>query len=227
MASIIKPYLLMYNVSQVLGWFYLNYIALPFYKEILDTGRQSTKMYHEIKQVLTLLLLIPYLEVIHAMTGIVKSSPVPTITQVTARAFVFIVICGHYECIHSSIQFSTMILAWNMSEIIRYSYYAINLMGIPVGVMTWLRYSLFIVLYPMGAGSEFLCMMKALPDIKKDQERNILMPNKFNITFNFYYMIIFFMFLYLPLFPQLYGHMLRQRKKILGRQAHSDLKKGE
>ena len=193
----------------------------------MDSGSPSDEMYHEVKNLLRLLLLIPYLEVIHAITGIVKSSPVPTFIQVTGRAFVFIAICEHYVSSQNSIQFSTMVLAWNMSEIIRYSYYATNLTGIPIDVLTWLRYTLFIVLYPIGAGSELLCMMVALPDIKADQDRNISMPNKLNITFNFYYLIIFLMFLYIPIFPQLYCHMLRQRKKILGRQPQSESKKNE
>ena len=223
---LVKCYLLLYNVSQALGWFYLNYIALPHYKSILESGVSSDDLYKETKDVLRLLLLIPYLEVAHAIFGIVKSSPVPAFFQVTMRAFVFIAICEHYPLVPSSIQFASMMIVWNMSEVIRYSYYATNLMGTPIDILTWLRYTLFIVLYPIGAASELLCMGSALPAIKSNQEeRSVTMPNSLNVTFNFYYFLIIIMALYLPGFPQMYCHMLKQRKKVLGRKSNEEEKK--
>nr|CAD7417138.1 unnamed protein product [Timema cristinae] len=41
------------------------------------------------------------------------------------------------------------------------------------------------------------------------------MPNKINFTFSYHYMLLFVMFLYIPLFPQMYLHMFAQRRKIL------------
>ena len=42
------------------------------------------------------------------------------------------------------------------------------------------------------------------------------MPNSLNMTFNFYYVLIAIMLSYIPLFPQLYFHMIAQRKKVIG-----------
>ena len=224
--QIINCYLLLYNISQALGWFYLNYIALPHYQSILESGISSEDLYREIKDVLRILLLIPYLEVAHAVFGLVKSNPVPTFFQVTMRAFVFIAICEHYPLVPTSIQFASMVIVWNMSEVIRYSYYATNLIGAPIYILTWLRYTLFIILYPIGAISELLCMFSALPAIKSSQEdRNITMPNSWNFTFNFYYFVAILMAFYVPGFPQMYCHMLRQRKKVLGRQSNDEKQK--
>ena len=225
LAQLVKFYLLIYNISQALGWFYLNYIALPHYKSILESGISSDDLYQEIQDVLRLLLIIPYLEVAHAIFGLVKSSPVPTFIQVTMRAFVFIAICERYPLVPSSIQFAVMVIVWNMSEVIRYSYYAANLLGTPIDILTWLRYTLFIVLYPIGAGSELLCMYIALPAIQSNEDRSISMPNSWNVTFNFYYVTIVLMVFYLPGFPQMYCHMLTQRKKVLGRQSNEEEKK--
>ena len=194
---------------------------------LLISGTPSKEMYQDVAPLLRLLLLMPYMEVIHNTVGIVKSNPFLTFIQVTGRAFVVIAICDRYQHLHYSIQLSTMILAWNISEIIRYSYYAVNLAGSQIAALTWLRYTLFIVLYPIGAGSELACMITALPDIKRDQSYNIPMPNKLNVTFNFYYTVLLLMCSYIPLFPQLYGHMLMQRKKILGKQSETDVKKNE
>ena len=227
MATIIKTYLLTYNISQIFGWVCLMIIFLPHIKLLFITGTPSKEMYEEIAPLLRILLLMPYMEVIHNIVGIVKSNPFLTFIQVTGRVFVVMAICDRYECVHYSIQLSTMVLAWNISEIIRYSYYAVNLVGRQIAALTWLRYTLFIVLYPIGAGSELACMITALPDIKADQSYNIPMPNKVNVTFNFYYTVLLLMCSYIPLFPQLYGHMLMQRKKMLGKQSEVEVKKNE
>ena len=115
-------------------------------------------------------------------------------------------------------QLSTMVLAWSITEMIRYSYYAANLLDLKIGLLTWLRYTLFIVLYPLGAGSELLCIYKAFPDMALFKPYNIELPNIYNFTFKFQYLVVLIVLCYLPGLPQLYYYMFSQRKKILGRQ---------
>ena len=57
--------------------------------------------------------------------------------------------------------YSSMLLAWSTSEVIRYSYFVLNLgYGVP-DFVTWLRYNAFFVLYPVGIGSEMVMVWKA------------------------------------------------------------------
>ncbi|CAD0047447.1 unnamed protein product, partial [Aureobasidium pullulans] len=51
--------------------------------------------------------------------------------------------------------YSTMLIAWSITEVIRYSYFAINLStGSVPSFWLWLRYNTFFVLYPLGISSE-------------------------------------------------------------------------
>lgn len=75
------------------------------------------------------------------------------------------------------------------------------------------------MLYPLGITGELLIMYHALPEIYEKKLFTISMPNAWNFEFNYYYFVIFYMFLYIPLFPVLFGHMLSQRRKMLGRDA--------
>lgn len=51
--------------------------------------------------------------------------------------------------------YSTMLIAWSITEVIRYSYFAINLStGSVPAAWLWLRYNTFFVLYPLGISSE-------------------------------------------------------------------------
>ena len=118
-----------------------------------------------------------------------------------------------------------MILAWSMSEMIRYSYYLLReLSGGSADstpyLSTWLRYSGFIVLYPIGVASELSCCLLALPLVKATPlgtwpRVGMTMPNAYNIAIDLYAMYIPFLCLYAPGLPHLYMHMLRQRKKAL------------
>ncbi|KAJ9118742.1 hypothetical protein QFC22_003963 [Naganishia vaughanmartiniae] len=67
---------------------------------------------------------------------------------------------------HSSPLFTTMILAWSITEVVRYSFYLLALLDIEPKPLLWARYNLFYVLYPMGAGSEAFLMASLLPPVK-------------------------------------------------------------
>jgi len=55
-----------------------------------------------------------------------------------------------------------MLLAWATTEVIRYTYFALNQFNAVPGVLHWLRYSAFLVLYPIGISSEVAMMVQAL-----------------------------------------------------------------
>lgn len=56
-----------------------------------------------------------------------------------------------------------MLLAWSLTEVIRYSYYATSLLGIKIYALDWLRYTTFLPLYPLGAASEAFISFSTLP----------------------------------------------------------------
>lgn len=59
-----------------------------------------------------------------------------------------------------------MILAWSVTECIRYAFYALSLLGFAPKPLLWLRYNTFYILYPLGAGSEAFLMASVLPPLK-------------------------------------------------------------
>ncbi len=60
-----------------------------------------------------------------------------------------------------------LLLAWQVTEIIRYSFYFFGLLGSVPSVLTYLRYTLFIALYPMGVTGELWCGITCLDTLKK------------------------------------------------------------
>lgn len=50
-----------------------------------------------------------------------------------------------------------------MTEVIRYAFYACNLLGFEPYVLLYLRYTIFYILYPVGASSEAFLIYATLP----------------------------------------------------------------
>lgn len=119
------------------------------------------------------------------------------------------------------------LFAWCITEIIRYSFYGFNLVNAAPKLLTWLRYSTFVFLYPIGVSGELICMYHAQQYISETGAYSMELPNVYNFTFSYLYLVWFLMFLYIPLFPKLYLHMFTLRRKVLGggAAAASDKKK--
>ncbi|CAG10209.1 unnamed protein product, partial [Tetraodon nigroviridis] len=77
------------------------------------------------------------------------------------------------------------------------------------------RYNLFIVFYPLGVIGELMTIYSALPFVRRTGMYSVRLPNLYNVSFDYYYCLIILMLSYIPLFPQLYFHMLRQRRRVL------------
>ena len=101
------------------------------------------------------------------------------IFECLAQSYIFFSNC------RESAAYVTMLFAWTLTEMVRYTFYALSVIDIKLALVTWLRYTLFIVLYPLGAGSELVTMYSAMPDIKKSSILTLAMPNQFNATFRY------------------------------------------
>jgi hypothetical protein len=100
----------------------------------------------------------------------------------------------------------TLLLAWAVTEVVRYSFYAVKLVHKSPAALTWVRYTAFIVLYPLGVSSELAMIWLALPRIKALHLCEYPMPNPVNMSFSFYWACIFIALCYAPGLPCLSLH---------------------
>lgn len=123
-------------------------------------------------------------------TGIVRSPLLTTLLQISSRLLlVWGIVHIFPDATSPSPFYSSMLIAWSISEIVRYSYFVFNLRrsrSISAGgggggggssyntkevpkeeekevpaLLTWARYNFFYVLYPLGIGSEMALVWKA------------------------------------------------------------------
>ena len=76
--------------------------------------------------------------------------------QVASRFLLVWLIVPNFPATTSrSTAYGTMLLAWSVTEVIRYSYFAVSIAyGRVPKALVWLRYNTFFVLYPLGIASE-------------------------------------------------------------------------
>jgi very-long-chain (3R)-3-hydroxyacyl-CoA dehydratase len=107
------------------------------------------------------------LEVFHIALGLIKASLPTTVIQVSSRLLLVWGVCNQFSAPQHSAAYASMLIAWGITEVCRYTYYVVNLSsanGGAGGILNWLRYNTFFVLYPLGAGSEAWCIFRGLPE---------------------------------------------------------------
>ncbi|XP_029461166.1 very-long-chain (3R)-3-hydroxyacyl-CoA dehydratase 2 isoform X1 [Rhinatrema bivittatum] len=204
-------YLVIYNVVMTAGWLV---IAVGLVRAYLAKGSYHN-LYYSIEKPLKFFQTGALLEILHCALGIVPSSVVLTTFQVMSRVFLTWAVTHSVREVQHEDSVLLFVVAWTITEIIRYSFYTFSLLNHLPYLIKWARYTFFIVLYPMGVSGELLTIYSALPVVRKTGLYSISLPNKYNFSFDYYTFLILVMVSYIPIFPQLYFHMLHQRRKII------------
>lgn len=169
-----RKYLIAYNLISGLLW-------------ILVLRQSFQNNYNNLLLVQSLSLV----EVINSLLQITNSPLLTSVIQLLSRLLI-----SYFLTTEPSLDPNLkglLVLAWSVADCTRYFYYALKLTFVPYFFVV-LRYSLFIVLYPVGA----LCEILVLWSIEASDSRWKILA----------------MF-YVPGFIFLYRHMLQQRKKYL------------
>lgn len=159
--------------------------------------------------------LIAALEIVHAAIGIVGGSPMMSLMQWAGRSNILWGIVRSIPEVQNSLYVGAMLLAWSLSEVIRYPWYAASTLQMCPQWLTWLRYTAFIPLYPIGVIGEMMSAFKALDLLKERGLHSFSMPNFFNMSFDYRGFMICVLCAYPFLWWQLYSTLLRQRAKKL------------
>ena len=216
--SISSLYLILYNFLQLCGWSFFFFKGI----NLIINSKSFQEIYLDTHLILEYCQYGAFLEIIHSIIGLVRSSIFATSIQIIGR-IIIVVILQFFESAISK-GYLLIFFAWSIVEIVRYTYYIINLLqkefvkfNIPY-LLIWCRYSFFIVLYPIGVSGEMITVWNA----KKDFSKFILYKgNNFNFTVaNLIYPIRLF---YIPALVYLYGYLFKQRRKVLNR-LNNDIK---
>ncbi|KAL1507710.1 hypothetical protein AB1Y20_007323 [Prymnesium parvum] len=202
---VVRGYLLAYNALQAAGW---GAVLLRLAAALAASAHAS---WWECAWPLFAVQNAALLEPIHAALHVVRAPLLPTALQVASRVGIVHLVAATPE-LHSTWPLLLLALAWGLTEVVRYSWYAINTLTTPARPHSWLRYSTFIVLYPLGVAGELLYVYSALDHLEGVP---VLGVRASTIVWCAVYPS------YAVGLPILYVHMLRQRAKALSQRART------
>uniref|UniRef100_A0A914CQG3 Very-long-chain (3R)-3-hydroxyacyl-CoA dehydratase n=1 Tax=Acrobeloides nanus TaxID=290746 RepID=A0A914CQG3_9BILA len=156
---------------------------------------------------------LQYMDVLHGMTGMTKSGYKTGLIQVTGRLTALFIIHKNPE-IHAVASTFCLMFVYFMIEIFRYPYYSLSSLQIESKPITWLRYNMWIPLYPTGLFLESVTMFRSIPYYYHSEKLGFAMPNIINMSFNFGVFLALFLVTAFPYISYLLlSHMHRQRAK--------------
>lgn len=138
-ADLKRQYLISYNAISAALWFgVLAQVLLIAPSQGLESG----KVYEGLERYARLTQSLAGLEILHSLVGLVRAPLFTTLMQVSSRLLLVWGIAYNFpQTTKYSPAYSTMLVAWSVTEVVRYSYFVFVLggKGVP-GILTWLRY---------------------------------------------------------------------------------------
>jgi very-long-chain (3R)-3-hydroxyacyl-CoA dehydratase len=236
MSKLLTIYLLAYNACNAVAWAYILYLTLTTVSAAYASGSDWTAIslatWEAVGEKLKVLQTLAVLEILHAATGMVRSPVGSTVTQNAARMWVLWVATVLCPTSRAQFGFPLMVFSWSLVEVPRYTFYALNVLDAVPSFVFFLRYHLFIVLYPSGfLGTciyehglpahtlnwillgEFLCMYNALPYLIETGKYAIQLPNTHNLAVSLYTALHVTMTMYVVGLFVMFGHMMAMRSR--------------
>lgn len=209
--SLRDAYLGAYNGVQLFAWgvaLYHTVLAL------LQPGVGLAGVFRETYVDVSIAQALTALETLHAAVGLVKSPVGANMMQFAGRTHCLVATTLLPE-LHGTVASAVLVFTWSVSDVVRYAWaFSGCVLAKPPRLLTFLRYTLFIILYPLGATAEWALLYGALPAARGGFWK-VQLPNAWNAAFDYHLFLLLVLACYGPLFLQLYSHMLRQRVKKL------------
>ncbi|XP_043263310.1 very-long-chain (3R)-3-hydroxyacyl-CoA dehydratase-like isoform X2 [Colletes gigas] len=210
-----KVYLIIYNLCQFVGFLYILTIMGIMYSRDGPVSMKET--YMAVGNPIKFIQLLQFLEVMHALFGYTKGSALMSFVQVGGRAFILFSMIEAEPRMQTKPVVFYLFLVWSTVEIVRYPYYIMQLLNIEISFLTWLRYTIWMPLYPLGFLCEGIIILRNIPYFEETLKFSLSLPNSWNLSFHFpSFLKIYLLVFCLPLMYMLMTRMNKVRYTKLG-----------
>ncbi|KAG7473370.1 hypothetical protein MATL_G00095050 [Megalops atlanticus] len=206
-----KGYLFMYNLVQFLGfsWIFVNMTVRLFI--LREDSFYDT--FHTIADMMYFCQMLAVAEVINPALGLVKTGVMPALIQVVGRNVILFVIFGSLEEMQNKAVVFFVFYLWSIIEIFRYPFYMLACIDTEWKMLTWLRYTIWMPLYPLGVLAEAVAVIQSLPIFDETRLYSIPLPKAMGHSLSFSYVLqIYLVLMFLGLFVN-FRHLFKQRRR--------------
>uniref|UniRef100_A0A7N6B200 Very-long-chain (3R)-3-hydroxyacyl-CoA dehydratase n=1 Tax=Anabas testudineus TaxID=64144 RepID=A0A7N6B200_ANATE len=209
--SLKTVFLFVYNLVQFLGfsWIFVNMTVRLFIfgqDSLYDT-------FHTISDVMFFCQILATVEVLNAAFGLVRTGVTPALIQVVGRNFILFIIFGSLEEMHHQPVVFFVFYLWSAIEIFRYPFYMLGCFNTEWKTLTWLRYTVWMPLYPLGVLAEAVAVIQSIRIFDETKLFSIPLPEAIGSSISFSYILyIYLVLMFLGLFIN-FRHLYKQRKR--------------
>lgn len=172
--------------------------------------------YEAVGNSLKFVQLLQFLEVMHPMFGYTRGGVLVPFMQVGGRAFILFLMIDAEPRMQTKPVIFYLIVIWSSVEIVRYPYYLTQVLGLEIPILTWLRYTIWMPLYPLGFLCESIIVLRNIPYFEETGKYTISLPNEWNFALHFpTLMRVYLLMLCLPGMYTVMSHMNKVRYKKL------------
>ncbi|KAL0892516.1 hypothetical protein ABMA27_015618 [Loxostege sticticalis] len=178
----VRIYLTCYNLFQFLGYFYVIGVMLSRYAKF---GNESlSNVYENVGSTMKLLQLLQFLEVVHPILGFTRGDALIPFVQIFGRMVVLFMNIDVEPRIQTQPVVFFLFFVWSLIETVRYPFYITQIHKKEVFLIKWLRYNLWIPLYPSGFLCEYLIIAHNIPHFEHSKRLTVSLPNSWNFAFH-------------------------------------------
>ncbi|KAF5925343.1 hypothetical protein HPG69_001787 [Diceros bicornis minor] len=132
------------------------------------------------------------------------------------RNFILFFVLGTMEEMQNKAVVFFVFYMWSTIEIFRYPFYMLSCIDMDWKVLTWLRYTVWIPVYPLGCLAEAVSVIQSIPVFNETGRFSFTLPYpvKIKVRFSFFlqiYLIMLFLGLYIN-----FRHLYKQRRRRYG-----------
>ncbi|KAM8974668.1 very-long-chain (3R)-3-hydroxyacyl-CoA dehydratase 3 isoform 1-T1 [Pelodytes ibericus] len=208
-----RGYLFMYNLVQFLGfsWIFVNMTV-----RLLILGKDSFyDTFHTMADMMYFCQTLALLEIVNPLIGLVKTGVVPALIQVLGRNFILFIILGNLDEMQTKSVVFFVFYVWSTIEIFRYPFYMLSCIDIEWKLLTWIRYTIWIPLYPLGGLAEAASIVLAIPIFNETETFSFTVP-LLNIPIHFSVFLVIYLLLLVFGLGINCLHLRKQRRRRLG-----------
>jgi very-long-chain (3R)-3-hydroxyacyl-CoA dehydratase len=151
----VRGYLFAYNAAQSAGW-----------AALLMRVAVGGEQFAAVQPLVWLLLVSITIEIVHDFLGFVRVSDMNYLLRLHCKIFRRLHLFASLSfwatsSVQSHLIVPVLLVQWALLDLIRYPFYALNSLRVCPPSLRWLRYSAFIVMYPIGITLELAlwCLM--------------------------------------------------------------------
>lgn len=146
-----RCYLFAYSLSMFCGYFFIMLKLLWG----IATARETflNNAYAPNSRTINALQAFTFLESLHCYFGFTGGKVITNLVQSAGRALILFYLTHNDRAQNSEFVF-LLFLVWSLADVLRYVYYLFTLMRKRMPRLEWIRYSAFVVLYPLGCIGE-------------------------------------------------------------------------